>query len=302
VTDIDWKDISTKFAAIAFCARKGAEATARLRERDKKKDAVPTKGKEEQEEDKKKKKKKEHRAPLHERVQGYVYNLLNNGEFRAQWKRRHREHRENIAAAFCVALVRKEAERGGVVKRACSAELQAFEAMSRGRKMVELRVFLLELKLDTTSSEAIVAMATWPPEFCGEAVPPDTDLESNRVKRVKIANANDDLGEFDEDEEEEEEEEEEDEEEEDEEEEEEEEEDNDNYNNNDDDNNNKKKEQNNDEHAKPKMLRRPRVVAVFPGSKAKFTAPMLPLDGPAMVALFAHARDERVEVRNSCQN
>ena len=278
------------------------------------------------------KKKDKHRAPLHERVRGDVYNLLNYGQVREGWKKSHREHRNNIATAFCIALVKKEAERVGVVKRTRSVELRTFEALPRERRLELLCEFLVSSRLDLATSDDLVARATWPRAFCGDderqgpVLAPlmiDAREQLKPNKRFKTIAADDDdddddeMGMFEE-------------------------EPDDSSSDGDSDsdadgngegdggdNNNAEFENSNDDGddddeedeeeeedeaatavgaqatggsnqpARQKKVRRPCVVAVFPGSKANFSAPMLLLDGAAMQALLAQARDRRVEVRKA---
>src|SRR6185369_8166680 len=106
-------------------------------------DVLPPKEKEEMDEEpplkkgraankNKKQNKLAHRAPLHERVMGDIFNLLRNGKLRKFWKDSHRDHRDKIALAFVISIVCQEAkESDGIVKRTRSAKLHDFEGLQR---------------------------------------------------------------------------------------------------------------------------------------------------------------------------
>jgi hypothetical protein len=165
--EIEWKDITTKMVAMAYCARRGTEATVLLEQRDKeerekelreknelrqKQDGggLPPKEKEEADDptvapamtEKKggnKGRGKKKKAPLHERAYGLVYNLLDYRTLAELWSSSFHGCRKELATAFCISLVKREMQEAGVnVARSKSALLKQFTDQRRGWKIVDI--------------------------------------------------------------------------------------------------------------------------------------------------------------------
>ncbi len=321
---------------ISFCARQGAQLTAALEERDKEerdkdKNGVPPKEKEEADAEipnapaKPKSKREKKHAPLHEHAYGLAYDLLHHGNIRTMLPRwqRHQEGRAKIAHAFCVAQTASErTELMELFSRTQSAALKKFVSMSRGKRLQCIRAFLSDSKVATLTPAKLTELAKWPAavgsvEEEQQDVQPmdisddDDDDDDDRTKaRVQLkhdslskdpqpmdigdddelCNENDELGQYELDEDE-----------------------------LDDDElddceldddeldddeldddeleDAEEQEQGKSQKQRQKKLKRPRVVAPFPGSQARFTAQMLPMDGHAMTALLALARNQRTKVR-----